>query len=147
MLRVASPGRNHFGSGGRPAADSRLSQAVDFCPTRGYYYRDVSMALATLQELFVHDLEDMYYAEQELLDALYHEVALELAGEQVLLHWQLRRPDFLEEWAVDAPEYRPGGGEADFAFSLPKSLRLPIPQREIDTNNALDGGSQNPGYN
>lgn len=28
------------------------------------------MALATLQELFVHDLEDMYYAEQELLDAL-----------------------------------------------------------------------------
>ena len=83
---------------------------------------------------------------QQLLDALYHEVALELAGEQVLLHWQLRRPEYLEEWATEAPEYRPGEGEADFAFSLPKSLRLPIPQREIDTNNSLDSGAQNPGY-
>mgnify|MGYP006291016239 CR=1 FL=1 len=82
---------------------------------------------------------------QQLLDALYHEVALEHAGEQVLLHWQLRRPEFLEEWAVEAPEYL-SEDEADFGFELPKSLRLPIPQREIDTNNALSSSDQNPGY-
>jgi ferritin-like metal-binding protein YciE len=28
------------------------------------------MTVSNLRELFVHDLEDMYYAENELLDAL-----------------------------------------------------------------------------
>lgn len=84
---------------------------------------------------------------QELLDALYHEVAVEHAGEQVLHKFQQRRPEYLEEWAVNTPEYRSGpDGEVDSGFSLPKSLRMPIPQTELDANNALSGDDQNPGY-
>jgi ferritin-like metal-binding protein YciE len=70
MRRLAAPGRNPFGSGGWLATDPRLSQAVGFCPVGVDYRWDTTMALATLHDLFVHDLEDMYYAENELLDAL-----------------------------------------------------------------------------
>lgn len=85
---------------------------------------------------------------QELLDALYHEVAVEHAGEQVLHKFQQRRPEYLEEWAVNAPEYNPTGlsGDVDAGFELPKSVLMPIPQSEIDANNALSSEDQNPGY-
>lgn len=84
-------------------------------------------------------------SKEAMLDALYHEIAVEHAGEQVLHKFQLRRPDYLQAWA-DGPEYTGGGADADAGFSLPKSLRLPIPQTEIDGNNALTSADQNEGY-
>lgn len=85
---------------------------------------------------------------QELLDALYHEVAVEHAGEQVLHKFQQRRPEYLEQWATGVPEYNPTGaaGDVDKGFSHPNSVLMPIPQQEIDANNALGAGDQNPGY-
>lgn len=84
---------------------------------------------------------------QELLDALYHEVAVEHAGEQVLHKFQQRRPQYLEEWAT-GPEYNPTGlqGDVDAGFELPRSVLMPILQQEIDANNALSADDQNEGY-
>lgn len=81
---------------------------------------------------------------QELLDALYHEVASEHAGEQVLHKFQQRRPEYLEEWATGADEYDPQGvgGEVDSGFNS-DCVIIPFPQQEIDANNALTSSDQN----
>lgn len=68
---------------------------------------------------------------QEALDALYHEIASEFAGEQVLYKFLKRRPAYMEEW-VTASSFNPS-----------VHLRLPFPQSEVDANNAL---SQKSGY-
>lgn len=68
----------------------------------------------------------------EIVDAIYHERAVEFAGEQVYYTDLLRRPDYFEAWDEDV--------------QLPTQLLLPIPQGEIDNNNALSSDDQNPGY-
>jgi hypothetical protein len=81
---------------------------------------------------------------QDHLDALYHEVAAEHAGEPVLHKFQQRRPQYLEEWATGASEYDPQGvgGEVDGGYSS-DCVIIPFPQQEIDANNALGSGDQN----
>lgn len=69
---------------------------------------------------------------QEAINAIYHERAVELAGEQVLYRDLLRRPEFYPSWVPQA--------------QLPKHLLLPIPQSEIENNAALTNSDQNPGY-
>ncbi|MFY0654583.1 MAG: RagB/SusD family nutrient uptake outer membrane protein [Cyclobacteriaceae bacterium] len=69
----------------------------------------------------------------EVLEAVIHERAIELAGEQVryndLIRWD-RANDLL----------------SGFGFVKGKHEIFPIPQREIDANAALTNADQNPGY-
>ena len=69
---------------------------------------------------------------EEVIEAIYHERAVEFAGEQVLYPALLRRPELYESWKPSA--------------IIPKNLLLPIPLTEIDNNNALTNADQNPGY-
>lgn len=69
----------------------------------------------------------------EILNAIIHERAVELAGEQVryndLIRWDLA-DDLLTQ----------------FGFQKGKHEIFPIPQREIDANEMLSSADQNPGY-
>ncbi|MFB6273133.1 MAG: RagB/SusD family nutrient uptake outer membrane protein [Salinibacter sp.] len=69
---------------------------------------------------------------QGALDAVYHEYASELAGEQVLIYALLRRMDRYRDWAGDE------SGRVNRYF--------PIPQSEIDANPKIDPSDQNDGY-
>jgi hypothetical protein len=70
-------------------------------------------------------------SQQEALEYLIHERQVELAGEQV------RRID-LVRWGL-ADENLTG-------FQSNKNEYFPIPQAEIDANDAISNGDQNPGY-
>ncbi len=69
----------------------------------------------------------------EILNAIIHERAVELAGEQVryndLIRWDLA-----------------GTLLTQFGFVKGKHELFPIPQNEIDANEALTNADQNPGY-
>ena len=69
----------------------------------------------------------------EILNAIIHERMVELAGEQVryndLIRWDMA-DDVLSQ----------------FGFVKGKHELFPIPQREIDANEALTNADQNPGY-
>jgi len=69
---------------------------------------------------------------EEAIQAIYHERIVELAGEQVWYRDLLRRSEFFQDWVPQA--------------TLPKHLLLPLPQSEIDNNNFISNGNQNPGY-
>lgn len=68
---------------------------------------------------------------EQIFDALVHERAVELAGEQIRI-FDLKR------WGL-APQVIQG-------FQTGKHEFLPIPQREIDANPDLTSADQNPGY-
>jgi ferritin-like metal-binding protein YciE len=54
------------------------------------------MTVSTLHELFVHDLEDVYYAEQELLDAL-DELASQTESEEIAEAFREHRTETEEQ--------------------------------------------------
>ena len=69
----------------------------------------------------------------EVFDAIVHERIVELAGEQV-------RYNDLIRWDM-ADDVLSG-----FGFVKGKHELFPIPQRELDANEALTNADQNPGY-
>ncbi|UII19900.1 RagB/SusD family nutrient uptake outer membrane protein [Fulvivirga ligni] len=70
---------------------------------------------------------------EEVFNALVHERRVELAGEQA------RFPD-LVRWGLAEQEL------GQFGFSSNKNEVFPIPQAEINSNNALTNADQNQGY-
>jgi len=70
-------------------------------------------------------------SKNQIFDAIVHERAVELAGEQIRI-FDLKR------WGL-TPEIIVG-------FQTGKHEFLPIPQAEIDANQDLTGADQNPGY-
>ena len=71
---------------------------------------------------------------QEIFEAIVHERQVELAGEQV------RFPD-LVRWGLAEEEL------SQYGFTADKHELFPIPQNEINANNAIENSDQNPGYN
>jgi len=69
----------------------------------------------------------------QVFEALVHERKVELAGEQV-------RFDDIIRWGIAGTEL------AGTNFQAGKHERLPIPQGEIDSNENMSAGDQNPGY-
>lgn len=70
-------------------------------------------------------------SQQQVFEAIVHERAVELAGEQI-------RILDLKRWGL--------ANDVLTGFQPGKSERLPIPQREIDANPDLTNADQNPGY-
>ena len=70
-------------------------------------------------------------SQDQIFDAIVHERAVELAGEQIRI-FDLKR------WGLAADVLE--------GFQTGKHEFLPIPQREIDANTDLTGADQNPGY-
>ncbi|MFB6248361.1 MAG: RagB/SusD family nutrient uptake outer membrane protein [Salinibacter sp.] len=124
--------------GGSPSARALLNQVrsrVDMpgYPTAGYNLDNYSNAI----------------------EALYHEYAVEFAGEQVFYPAQLRsveherRPNYLKRRAQSVPKWpeRPDydGGMTPDQTDLVRRY-WPIPRSEIESNSAISQQNQNPGY-
>ncbi|MGB7394802.1 MAG: RagB/SusD family nutrient uptake outer membrane protein, partial [Pricia sp.] len=71
--------------------------------------------------------------QNQVFDAIVHERAVELAGEQIRFNDILR-------WGVAADVL------SDTNFQESKHTLLPIPDREISSNEAITAADQNPGY-
>lgn len=106
-----------------------LEEAVEWLnPIRGRAFRVVSNTGALLPDSRVWiDYNAQDFTREELLSAIARESRVELAFEGNCLHSLTRRRQAA----------RPGGAWND------PTLRLPIPQREMDANPNL---VQNPGY-
>ncbi len=72
-------------------------------------------------------------SKEQIFDAIVHERQVELAGEQA------RFPD-LVRWGI-AEEVL-----GQYGFTAGKHELFPIPQNEINANNAIENSDQNPGY-
>lgn len=75
---------------------------------------------------------------------------LELAGEEGIRWTDLRRWHSsgyidLSQWTHETFGYL--GGEATFAFTIPRHLLYPIPTGEINSNPLMQADGNNPGYN
>ncbi|MEM8892085.1 MAG: RagB/SusD family nutrient uptake outer membrane protein [Bacteroidota bacterium] len=106
------------------AEQGDLSSAIDFC--------NQVRSRANVAMPDYPTAEYPFGNKEEAIEAIYHERIVELAGEQVWYKDLLRRPDFMSDWVPQA--------------QLPKHLLLPIPQSEIDNNQNISNGNQNPGY-
>ena len=71
--------------------------------------------------------------ERQVFDAIVHERAVELAGEQIRFNDLIR-------WGIAADVL------SDTNFQESKHTLLPIPDREISSNEAVTSADQNPGY-
>lgn len=71
--------------------------------------------------------------QQQVFEAIVHERAVELAGEQIRFNDLLR-------WGIAADVL------SDTNFQESKHTLLPIPDREISSNEAITAADQNPGY-
>ncbi len=77
-------------------------------------------------------------SKQALIDAIYKEKYIELAGEQQFYKDLVRREDQYRRFIKNEPGVR--------NVVLPRDLLLPIPLSELDANAALSQADQNPGF-
>lgn len=75
----------------------------------------------------------------QVFDAIVHERMVELCAEQ-------QRFDDLVRWGLDVQELATDDNGASRAYNPGIHKFMPIPQSEIDTNEAINSEDQNPGY-